>query len=210
MAVLSAEQLPYQQQSARLFQERYERALEPWNRRAPSPVLGQSVDSYRRETLVQMKRLLPDDHELRNIQVRRMPSDALDVFDGQLCQACRQEAYNPNTVAPGDFRIVPEVDSNGMKMNRFVGPESFVKQMGRPGRRVVSFNTSNGPMDASGRFLRSSRLPFAKMGFERDTPPPWPSLAPGSGRGSFLSSRVQPPEHGHTHWSTDRAAHGKV
>ena len=31
--------------------------------------------------------------------------------------------------------------------------ESFVKGMGRPGRRVVSFNTPNGPVDASGRFL---------------------------------------------------------
>jgi hypothetical protein len=83
-----------------------------------------------------------------------MPADALEVFDPQLCQAGRKEAYNPNTVPPGQFRIVPEVDSNGMKMNRFVGPESFVKAMGRPGRRVVSFLTSNGPVDASGRFLR--------------------------------------------------------
>jgi hypothetical protein len=101
-----------------------------------------------------MKRLLPDDHELRNIQVRRMPSDALEVFDPQLCQACRTEAYNPNTVVPGEFRMVPQIDPNGLTIRMFVGPESFVKQMGRPGRRVVSFNTSNGPMDASGRFLR--------------------------------------------------------
>jgi hypothetical protein len=93
-----------------------------------------------------MKRLLPDDHELRNIQVRRMPADALEVFDPQLCRACRQEAYNPNTVPPGEFRIVPELDSNGLKINTFVGPESFVKQMTRPGRRVLSFNTTNGPM----------------------------------------------------------------
>ena len=146
MATLTIEQQKYQQSSARLYQARYEDALQPWNRRAPAPVLGESVDHYRRETLVQMKRLLPDDHELRNIQVRRMPADALEVFDPQLCQACRQEAYNPNTVPPGQFRIVPELDSNGLKINTFVGPESFVKQMTRPGRRVLSFNTTNGPM----------------------------------------------------------------
>jgi hypothetical protein len=139
VATLTHDQQIYQQQSARLFQERYERALEPWNRRAPSPVLSQSVEDYRRETLVKIKRLLPDDHELRNIQVRRMPSDALEVFDPQLCQACKEEAYNPNTVPRGEFRIVPEVDSNGMRIYRFVGQESFVKQMGRPGRRVKSF-----------------------------------------------------------------------
>jgi hypothetical protein len=33
-----------------------------------------------------------------------------------------------------------------MKVVKWIGPESFVKQMTRPGRRVVSFNTSNGPM----------------------------------------------------------------
>jgi hypothetical protein len=93
-----------------------------------------------------MKRLLPDDHELRNIQVRRMPSDALEVFDPQLCDACRKEAYNPATVAPGEFRIVPEVAADGMKVIKFIGPESFVKAMTRPGRRVLSFNTPNGPM----------------------------------------------------------------
>jgi hypothetical protein len=38
-------------------------------------------------------------------------------------------------------------------MRTFHG-ESFVKAMGRPGRRVVSFTTPHGPMDASGRYLR--------------------------------------------------------
>jgi hypothetical protein len=75
-----------------------------------------------------------------------MPADALDVFDGQLCQACEQEAYNPNTVPPGQFRTVPEIGADGLKVIKFIGPESFVKQMTRPGRRVVSFNTTNGPM----------------------------------------------------------------
>ena len=124
MATLTHDQQVYQQSFARLYQARYEDALQPWNRRAPAPVLGQSVDDYRRETLVQMKRLLPDDHSLRHIQVRRMPADALEVFDPQLCQACRAEAYNPNTVPPGEFRIVPEVDGNGLKMNTFIGPKA--------------------------------------------------------------------------------------
>jgi hypothetical protein len=43
---------------------------------------------------------------------------------------------------------------NGQRIINFYGQESFVKEFTRPGRRVVSFNTSNGPVDASGRFLR--------------------------------------------------------
>ena len=146
MATLTVDQQKYQQSSARLYQEKFDRALEPWGRRAPGPVLGESVDHYRRETLVQMKRLLPDTHELRNIQVRRMPDDALTVFEPQLVSAVRAEAFNPNTVAPGEFRQVVDVDGNGMRSHVFIGPEHFTKQMTRPGRRVLSFATSQGPM----------------------------------------------------------------
>jgi hypothetical protein len=96
--------------------------------------------------MVTMKRLLPDTHELRNIQVRRMPDDALTLFEPQLVSAVRAEAYNPATVASGEFRQVVDVDGNGMRTHLFVGPEHFTKQMTRPGRRVLSFNCPGGPM----------------------------------------------------------------
>jgi hypothetical protein len=151
---LSYDQQIRQQASARVYQARYEDALAPWDQRAPAPTLGQSVEDYRRETLIKIKKLLPENHELRSVTIRRLPSDILDAFEPQFLQACRTEAYNPETVPAGHFRKVIELDSNGQKIVRFVGPESFVKQMGRPGRRVVSFLTPHGPVDASGRFLR--------------------------------------------------------
>ena len=151
---LSYDQQIRQQQSARIYQERYDNALAPWDIRAPAPVLGQSVGEYRRESLIKIKKLLPENHELRNITIRKLPDDVLDNFEPQYLQACRTEAYNPRTVPAGQFRKVTELDSNGQKIVKFVGPESFVKQMGRPGRRVVIFLTPHDPVDASGRFLR--------------------------------------------------------
>lgn len=136
---MSAEQLMRMQASGRVLQERYDEALSSWDRRAPAPILGQDIDSYRRDTLVKIKKLLPEGHELRKVQIRRMPNDALNVFEPQILKACRSEAYNPNTVPRGEFRKVVKVDANGSRMVEWVGQESFVKQLGREGRRVVSF-----------------------------------------------------------------------
>jgi hypothetical protein len=154
MATMTREQLMQMQASGRIYQERYDNALAPWDQRAPAPVLGEDIDTYRRNTLVKIKRLLPDDHNLRKIQIRRMDDNVLNVFEGQLLKACRTEAYNPKTVPVGEFRRVVEIDNNGLKIVKFIGQQSFVKEMGRPGRRVVSFRTDQGFVDASGRALR--------------------------------------------------------
>jgi hypothetical protein len=135
---MNYEQMQRMQSSARMYQERFDDALSPWDRRAPAPTLGQSVNDYRRETLVQMKKLLPPNHKLR-IPVRDLRSDALNVIEPQICRAVRAEAHNPATVPPGEFRKVIKVDDNGMKMVEWIGQRSFVDQFTRPGRRVVSF-----------------------------------------------------------------------
>jgi hypothetical protein len=65
---------------------------------------------------------------------------------------CR--SINPENLAPGEIRAIEKVDEFGNKRIDWVGRESFVKDMMRPGRRVVSFTTDCGRFDASGRPLR--------------------------------------------------------
>jgi len=105
------------------------------------PVLGTTVNDYRRETLRNLKRtFLPQNHDLYQVQFRQLPADVLQVFEPQLLQACVVEANNPAHVPPGELRKIEEFDQYGqVKTIRFVGPESFVRQMMRPGRRVKSF-----------------------------------------------------------------------
>jgi hypothetical protein len=112
--------------------------------------LGEDVNEYRAKLAILAKHQLPPDHELRRVQYRRLDSAIFDNFEPQLLRACRQEAYNPATVPPGEFRKVVEIASDGMKMVKWIGQQSFVKDMGRPGRRVVSFQTPNGRVNASG------------------------------------------------------------
>jgi len=63
-------------------------------------------------------------------------------------------ALCPDTVPVGQMRRVEQVDQNGLKIVSWIGQESFVKDMTRPGRRVVNFHTDHGFVDASGRPLR--------------------------------------------------------
>jgi hypothetical protein len=143
---MSHDQMLRAQNSARVYQQRYDDSLAPWNMRAPAPVLGQDVSEYRWKLARLAKKQLPEDHEYRQIQYQQLEKDAFDILEPRLLRAVSQEAYNPNNVPPGQFRVVPEVDANGLKTNRFIGQESFVKAMGRPGRRVLKFLTDHGPM----------------------------------------------------------------
>jgi hypothetical protein len=127
--------------ASRKFQAYYDEALRKVGMRAPQPTLGQTVNDYRRETLRNLKRtFLPPAHDLYQVQYRRLASDALQVFEPQLLQACVTEANNPQHVPPGELRKVEELDEYGkLRMVKWIGQESFVKAMGRPGRRVKSF-----------------------------------------------------------------------
>jgi hypothetical protein len=138
-ASMTREQLLQLQASGRVYQERADNALQPWDIRAPAPVLGEDVAKDRRDLAVKLKKQLPEDHQLRKVQYRRLDDTTLSIFEPQLYRAVRAEALNPNTVPPGEFRRVVKVDTNGLKMVEWIGQQSFVKEMGRPGRRVKSF-----------------------------------------------------------------------
>jgi hypothetical protein len=153
-ANMSYDQLMRMQASSRVYQERADNALQPWDQRAPAPTLGQDIASYRRDLAVKLKKQLPEGHELRKVQYRRLDDATLSAFEPQLYNAVQKEAYNPSTVPRGEYRRVTEVDANGLKIVKYIGQESFVKEFTRPGRRVLSFRTDQGFVDASGRALR--------------------------------------------------------
>ena len=127
--------------AARRFQAYYDETLRRVGARAPQPTLGQTVNDYRRETLRTFKRtFLPEVHDLYKVNYRGLKADALQVFEPQLLEACVVEANNPVHVPAGELRKVEELDEYGkLKTIRWVGQQSFVKQMMRPGRRVTSF-----------------------------------------------------------------------
>jgi len=122
--------------------------------RAPAPVEGQDVNEYRADCCRTFKRTyLTPDQDLYKVDYRRLVSEGhLDVFNNferQLIPACREGAFNPLTVPKGDIRAIPKRDGFTGTISEIVhiGQDSFVKFMGRPGRRVQAFRT---PTDHSG------------------------------------------------------------
>jgi hypothetical protein len=104
-----------------------------------------------------LKQTFLRNHPLNKINMRGLPDDetVLGFYEQKVLEAVPKEAYNPLNVPKGEIRAIEELDDFGqLKVIHHVGQESFVKQMGTPGRRVVSFNTPNGPVSASGMFLR--------------------------------------------------------
>jgi hypothetical protein len=152
---MNREQLLQVQSAARVFQSRADDAFSTWGQRAPAPVMGQDPDEYRRKLMIKAKNLLPEGHELRNITVNRLPASTLDIFEPQLFAACKDAGQRNDSVPPGEMRMVERINpDNGHKMNVFYGTRSFIEDFKLPVRRVVSFWTPQGPMSASGRYLR--------------------------------------------------------
>jgi hypothetical protein len=141
--------------NARKWQEHYQKEVEDIGLRVPSPVLGQTTNNYRREIMRLLKKtFIPQTHDLYKVQMRQLPDDVLAGFEQMLLPACRTEAFNPATVPRGEIREIVKTDANGLKVRHFIGQDHFTKFMMRPGRRVISFRTDHGYVDASGRGLR--------------------------------------------------------
>lgn len=151
---MTREQLLQAQASGRVYQERYDQAFQPWGVQAPAPVLGESIEDYRCKLAIKAKRLLPEGHKMREVQFRALRNDAFDIFEPQLLKDCRDAAYRADSVPLGQMRRVEEIDGNGNKIVKFIGRQSFVRDLMIPGRRVLGFRTDQGFMNTSGRFLR--------------------------------------------------------
>jgi hypothetical protein len=137
--------------ACRQFQEYYQNALSNVGVRVPAPVFGQTLGEYRRESDRTFKRsVLPQNHPLYQVNWRGLRDDALEVLEPQLLEAVKVEAVNPAHLNPGEIRAIPKTDpKTGQKRIDWIGQQSFVKDMMRPGRRFVSFTTDRGKYDAA-------------------------------------------------------------
>jgi hypothetical protein len=141
--------------TCRQWQEYFDGKLRKIGMRAPAPVLGQTVNDYRRTVLVQAKKaFIPRTHELRRFSLDDVRGDALAVLEPQILNAAVVEACNPNNVPRGELRKREEFDEYGaVKTIKFYGQDHFatLPNFGvlanisfgggaRPGRHARFFN----------------------------------------------------------------------
>jgi hypothetical protein len=137
-------------EASRSFQEYYDTAMREVGVRIPAPVLGMTTNQYRRKTLAALQRaLLPRSHDLARVDFNELKADALQVIEPQTLDACKAERINPNNVPVGEIKPIKVFDQYGrVQMTKFIGQESFVKTLGRPGRRVEAFAANGRLFDA--------------------------------------------------------------
>jgi hypothetical protein len=162
-------------EACRRFQEYYDTELcRHVGARAPQPTPGMDVNEYRGDACRQFKRTyLPQVHDLYKVNFRGLADPtgetaesyknnlkALGIFETQLLAACRTEAENPRNIPAGEIRQITRFDEYGqVKTIDHIGQESFVKQMMRPGRRVVACCT---PVDDYGRPCPNLKFPLPR------------------------------------------------
>jgi hypothetical protein len=146
-----------QRSIAKSYQARADAVFAEWGFRAPEPPINCNPEDFRRDLAVMAKKQLPfsDDkpspdstatfRELRQLQLRRMSPDVFANFEPMIYAACAKAVARNDTVPVGETREVTFIDpQTGHKEIRFYGQRSFVADLGRPGRRVVKFRTSDG------------------------------------------------------------------
>jgi hypothetical protein len=120
---------------------RYADAYRSFGTEVPAPVDDEAPSAYRRRLFNRLVRRLPSDHKLAQIRPDDLGSQAVvfDNFEAMLLAAAALEGSKPSIAnLPEDGSIIERhrVDDMGQRMTEFYGRESFIKDFGRPGRRV--------------------------------------------------------------------------
>jgi hypothetical protein len=120
-------------------QARADAVFNGFGERAPRPLEGEDLSTYRTRLATKLKK-----HSVawKGVKLSILPDEAFGIAENQIYADAASAAANPVDLEPGELREVTKTDPRtGLKTTVFYGNECFVKQMGRPGRRVASFRT---------------------------------------------------------------------
>jgi hypothetical protein len=102
------------------------------------------VDYLRRLSRVGRK-YIPRGEKIAAVSFAQLPDSVVPQYAEIMREAVERNIMRSDNMAPGEMRAVMITDENtGMKQRHFIGPTSFVKDMGRPCRRVDSIRTPAG------------------------------------------------------------------
>ncbi|HEY1864412.1 MAG TPA: hypothetical protein VGG77_12165 [Roseiarcus sp.] len=101
-----------------------------------------------------MQRKLPDSNEWPDVRADDIPASARASIEALVIEAAKAEAARPNADnLPRDGSMISRqrVGEMGEKQTEFYGRESFIKDMGRRGRKVTRIVDRNSGQAIWGR-----------------------------------------------------------
>jgi hypothetical protein len=123
------------------IRSRWDSTFAALNRSAPVRRADESSTSYLRRLSRVGRKYIPRGEDIAKVDFDELPDAVVPKFAELMRAAVGRNVVRTDNMAPGEMRAVLVTDENtGMKIREWVGPDSFVKSMGRPCRRVVWIN----------------------------------------------------------------------
>jgi hypothetical protein len=123
----------------RQIQAVYADAFASFGTEVPAPVDDEPVPRYRARLFNRIVRRLPQTNEWSSTRADDIPAGpAMDTIERLVIESAQLEGQRPsfeNLPDDGSMIMRTRVDDMGEKSINWYGKESFIKSMGRPGRR---------------------------------------------------------------------------
>ena len=132
----------------RQIAQTYDDAFSSFGTEVPAAVDDEAPSRYRARLFNRLARRLPSGHDLADVRADDVSAQPIvfDNFEAMLLQAAKAEGERPSTDnLPLDGSLVARhrQDDMGQRVTEFFGRESFLKSMGREGRRVAAIYDRN-------------------------------------------------------------------
>jgi hypothetical protein len=126
----------------RMVAAKFDDAFRAFSVETPQARDDESPGQYRRRLFSRLQRKLPDTHDLVDIRADDLPSgQAYLNFEQMIIDAAKAEGEHPSfDNLPPSGELISRVrtdEDTGAKATHWFGKESFIKSLGREGRRVV-------------------------------------------------------------------------
>lgn len=120
-------------------QARADSVFNQFGLRAPRPLVGEGLGTYRRRLVTKLQ---PHSPAWKEVRLSAIADDvAFGVAEKQIYADAETAAHNPTDVKDGELRAVTSTDrETGRSMTSFYGPQTFIKGMSRPSDRVTKIN----------------------------------------------------------------------
>jgi hypothetical protein len=118
------------------IQERWDKTFEELGRSCPPRRADETSTNYLRRLGRIGRKYIPLNEELANINFKNMPDDLVPRFSEMMREAVSRNAHRTDNMAPEELRAIVNKSDTGT-ITTFVGPDSFVRQLGVPCRRVT-------------------------------------------------------------------------
>ena len=120
------------------IQERWDGTFAKLDRSCPAQRADEAPVDYLRRLSRIGRRYIPKGEQMASVNFAELNDDVVPKFSELMRAAVERNLYRTDNMAPGELRAVMRVDENtGQKIREWIGPDSFVKAMGQPCRRVI-------------------------------------------------------------------------